>query len=445
VSLKVALRPGSGVRVGELTERMRGKLPDRLRGWLKDRWREEGVPADKLDTRAEGLRLSFEPGDLVNEVMSFGSPNAVEVQVSGPNFAANAGYAKALAEKFRSVPELRDVQIAQARDYPTLEVRVDREKTATAGLTVRDVGVGLIPATSSSRFVSPTYWQDPKNGQSYLIQVQVPPPRMATVTEIGLVPVRGPTGWSLNGNGHTFSAATAGGVSTGSVMLRDVAAIKETTSAESMDRHNMQRMISVTANVGTPDLGGAGRAVRRAIADAGPPPKGTKVDVRGQVESLDSIEDNLRIGLGIAVLAIFLLLTAYYQSIRLALVSVAAIPATLCGVGLALWLTGTTLNLLSFMAAIMAVGVAVANAILLVTFAERGRTLHGAAAEGGAARLRAVLMTSGAMVAGMLPMALGIGEGAEQTAALARAVVGGVLVSTAATLFALPTVFALVQ
>ncbi len=449
VILKVALRPGSGVRVGEFTERLRGTLPDRLRGWLKDRWREEGVPADRLDARAAGLRLSFEPGDLISEVMSFGAPNAVEVQVSGPNLAANAGYARALAEKFRSVRELRDVQIAQAQDYPTLEVRVDREQAATAGLTVRDVGVALIPATSSSRFVSPTYWQDPKNGQSYLVQVQVPPPRMSTVTEIGLVPVRGPAGIGPGGNGHPFPAGSSGGASAGGVLLRDVATIQETTSAETVDRHDMQRMISVAANVGTTDLGGASRAVRRAIAEVGPPPKGVRVAVRGQVQSLDSILNNLAVGLGIAVLAIVLLLTAYFQSVRLALVSVSAVPATLCGVGLALWLTGTTLNLLSFMGAIMAVGVAVANAILLVTFAERGRALHGAAAraaaEGGTARLRAVLMTSGAMVAGMLPMALGIGEGAEQTAALARAVVGGVLLSTAATLLALPTVFALVQ
>ena len=187
--------------------------------------------------------------------------------------------------------------------------------------------------------------------------------------------------------------------------------------------------------------------MRAALREAGDPPRGVTVDVRGQVETLDGIFANLSVGLVMAVVAVALMLTAYFQSFRLAAVSVAAVPATLCGVAVALMLTGTTLNLQSFMGAIMAVGVAVANAILLVTFAERSRLQHGdagrAALDGGVSRLRPILMTSGAMAAGMVPMALGLGEGGDQSAPLGRAVLGGVVLSTLATLAILPTVFAI--
>ncbi|MBY0515219.1 MAG: efflux RND transporter permease subunit, partial [Gemmataceae bacterium] len=230
---------------------------------------------------------------------------------------------------------------------------------------------------------------------------------------------------------------------------QDVADVRTTTTPAEIDRYNMRRYVSVTANVATPDMGRVRRDVLAAIADAGDPPKGTQVDVRGQLNTLHAVQTSLGRGLLFAVLAIFLLLTAYFQSVRLALVSVAALPATLAGVGLTLAATGTTLNLQSFMGAIMALGVSVANAILLVTFAERARLLHGgsvrAAVEGGRGRLRPVLMTSCAMIAGMVPMAVGFGAGGEQTAPLGRAVVGGLAASTLATLLVLPAVFALVQ
>jgi multidrug efflux pump subunit AcrB len=222
-----------------------------------------------------------------------------------------------------------------------------------------------------------------------------------------------------------------------------------TTTAEEIYRYNMRRTVSITANVSTQDLGKVRRAVQNAIEEAGEPPRGVHVDVRGQLNTLGLVQTSLGRGLLLAILAIALLLTAYFQSIRLALVSVAAVPATLCGVGLTLWATGTTLNLQSFMGAIMALGVSVANAILLVTFAERARLLHGgsmrAAVEGGRARLRPILMTSCAMIAGMLPMAVGLSAGGDQTAPLGRAVVGGLAASTLATLLILPAVFAVVQ
>jgi multidrug efflux pump subunit AcrB len=295
----------------------------------------------------------------------------------------------------------------------------------------------------------PIYWLDAGSGQAYIVQVQIPPPQVNSVTEIGIVPVRSSTPQIgtpyLNGHSNGMNGAASGG----SVYLRDVATIRETTVPEGIDRYNMRRMVSITANISTQDLGKVRKQVMQAIADTGDPPPRTNVDVRGQLETLRLVQTSLGRGLVFAVLSIFLLLTAYFQSLRLALVSVMAIPATLCGVGLTLALSGTTLNLQSFMGAIMALGVSVANAILLVTFAERSRLVHGgavrSAVEGGRSRLRPILMTSCAMIAGMLPMSLGFSAGGEQTAPLGRAVVGGLAASTIATLLILPAVFALVQ
>jgi multidrug efflux pump subunit AcrB len=453
--LKVSLREGSGLHVEEQKEKLRHTLDAGLKAWLAARWKDDGLPQEQIDARLPGLRLSFEPGDLVTEVMSFGSPTAVEVQISGPNMVANQEYAGKVRQRLAGIPDLRDVQVNPAQDYPTVDVHIDRARAATMGITSRGVGLALIPATASSRYMNPMYWRDPASGQPYIVQVQVPPPNISSVAEVGLVPVRGAyagTGMMLSGhaNGYgTGSTGTTGAAAAGTVYLRDVATIRETTVPEQIDRYNMRRQVSITANVATQDLGKVRKQVVRAVAEAGDPPRGVTVDVRGQLETLRLVQSSLTRGLLAAVLAIFLLLVAYYQSLRLAVVSVAAIPATLCGVGLVLAATGTTLNLQSFMGAIMALGVSVANAILLVTFAERARGLHGgsvrAAVEGGRSRLRPVLMTSCAMVAGMVPMAVGLSAGGDQTAPLGRAVVGGLAASTVATLLILPAVFAVVQ
>jgi multidrug efflux pump subunit AcrB len=433
--LKVALR--DGVSVVDIIARLREKLETHLQNWLSERWQEEGVPASAIESRKRTLRLSYEPGDLVSEVMSFGSPTPIEIQISSPRLAENLAHAKKILEKLRGLPALKDVQITQTQDYPTIDISIDREKAAFVSLSAQNVSNAMIPATASSRYMNPIYWRDPGSGQGYIVQVQIPPPRMLSTAEVGLVPVRG----------EFFQDEPTGGTS--AVLLRDIANIRETTTAGQIDRYNMRRMISITANIASPDLGQVGRDVRAAIKDAGDPPKGVNVDLRGQIETLDNIMRNLAIGLAMAIVTIALLLTAYFQSIRLALVAVAAVPATLAGIGVMLMLTQTTLNLQSFMGAIMAIGVAVANAILLVTFAERERLTLGdarlAATTAAKSRLRPILMTSAAMAAGMVPMALGIGEGGDQAAPLGRAVLGGVLSSTAATLLVLPAVFAVVM
>lgn len=439
--MKVALREGA-VKLEDEKEKLRDKLDTGLKEWLRTRWKEDGLADAEIEKRLPGLRLSFEPGDIVSEVMSFGAPTPVEIQVSSADMATNVRFATVLREKLRGVPELRDVQLNPAQDYPTVDFNIDRARAATMGLTARDIGMSLIPATASSRYISPIYWRDPK-GQAYIIQVQVPPPAVGGVNALANVPVG--TKPHANGNGTTDPPGT--------ILLRDALApsggILHTTTAEEVFRYNMRRAVSITANVSTQDLGTVRKKVLAAIAEAGAPPRGVQVDVRGQLNTLAVVQASLGRGLLLAVLAIALLLTAYFQSIRLALVSVASVPATLCGVGLMLWVTGTTLNLQSFMGAIMALGVSVANAILLVTFAERARQSHGdavrAAVESGRSRLRPVLMTSCAMIAGMLPMALGFSEGGDQTAPLGRAVVGGLAASTLATLLVLPAVFAVAQ
>jgi len=233
------------------------------------------------------------------------------------------------------------------------------------------------------------------------------------------------------------------------VLLRNLAKVTKGTTVGQYERYNMQRMITVTANIADADLGSVAKAVMKAIRELGAPPPKVNIALRGQVVPMEQMMDGLRTGLLLAVVVIFLLLAANFQSVKLSLIVVSTVPAVIAGVALILWLTGTTLNIQSFMGAIMAIGVAVANAILLVTFAERSRmggaASDAAAVDGAQSRLRPILMTSLAMIAGMMPMALGLGEGAQQTAPLGRAVVGGLAAATLATLLVLPSVFAIVQ
>jgi multidrug efflux pump subunit AcrB len=235
----------------------------------------------------------------------------------------------------------------------------------------------------------------------------------------------------------------------GQILLRDVAEIRSGTMPGQYDRYNMKRQVTLTANRAGVDLGTLSREISKAIERAGEPPKGAKIDIRGQVPPMNEMSSGLSVGLIVSILAVFLLLTANFQSIRLALVAVSTVPAVAAGVVLMLWITGTTLNIQSFIGAIMAIGVAMANAILLVTFAEtrrrEGERAVDAAVGGAGGRLRAILMTSCAMIAGMIPMALAFGEAGAQNAPLGRAVIGGLAAATLATLFVLPGVFALLQ
>jgi len=405
--LQVALRPDAPMDLPSLQESLRTKF------------RHEFPDA----------QFSFEPGDIVSRIMNFSAPTPVEVAVMGPDFGASRTFAARVRAELASISSLRDLQYGQTLDYPGIQVNVDRRMAGQLGLTVEQVGRSFAAATSSSRFVAPNYWADPRTGIAFQVQVEVPQSRMTTLEDLRVVPV------------------TAGG--TAKPLLGDVARIDNATIVGEYDRINGQRMVTLTANVSGEDLGRAARQVRSAIQRSGEPPRGTTVTVRGQLAAMDETFTNVTAGVIVAIVVIFLLLAAHFQSVRLAVVVISTVPAVLAGIAIVLWLTGTTLNVQSFMGAIMAIGVAVANAILLVTFAEqarrRGDSPAVTAIEAARARMRPVLMTSAAMVAGMAPMALALGEGAEATAPLGRAVIGGLAAATMATLLVLPFVYALLQ
>jgi multidrug efflux pump subunit AcrB len=405
--LQVALQPNVAMSSEEVHERLRTAFAERF----------------------PDAQFSFEPGDIVSRIMNFSAPTPVEVAVMGPDFAATRGFASKVRNELAQIPSLRDLQFGQSLDYPAIEVNVNRQMAGQLGVTLDDVGRSFAAATSSSRFVAPNYWADPRTGIAFQVQVQVPQPQMTTLEDLRVVPV------------------TSGG--TAKPLLGDVARIENATIVGEYDRINGQRMVTLTANISGEDLGRAAAQVNAAIQRAGAPPRGATVSVRGQVAAMGETFTNVSAGLAVAIVVIFLLLAADFQSLRLALVVVSTVPAVLAGVVVTLALTGTTLNVQSFMGAIMATGVAVANAILLVTFAEHARREGGSplhtAIEAARSRMRPVLMTSAAMIAGMIPMALAFGEGAEATAPLGRAVIGGLAAATIATLIVLPSVYSLVQ
>ncbi len=375
--------------------------------------------------------FTFESGDIVDQIMDFGSPTPIEVAIQGFNLSDDHAYAERVRAELAKISHLRDLHYAQPLEYPSLNVDIDRVRTGQLGLTVDQVARSVETATWSSRFVSRNFWQDPATGIGYQVQVEVPQNEMKSMDDLADIPLM---------DGGPSSHPNLG----------DVAHLSYGQVTGEFDRYDMQRMISLTANVQGEDLGRAADQVDEAIRRAGPPPRGVEVQIRGQVVPMRQTLHYLSIGLLFAVVAIYLMLAANFQSLRLAFVAVSTTPAVICGVVLMLLFTGTTLNLQSFMGAIMALGVSVANSILLVTFAEAHRrssddTSTDAAVFGGSTRLRPILMTSIAMIVGMIPMALALSEGGNQAAPLGRAVIGGLAASTIATLFILPAIFSAAQ
>jgi multidrug efflux pump subunit AcrB len=405
--LRVALNPDSGIRADQFEERLRKVLPDKF----------------------PGCQFSFEGADIVTQIMNFGAPTPVEINVGGPDLGVDRAFAAKLRTEVAKIPALRDLQYDEPLDYPSININVDRERAGQLGVTTAGVGRSFLAATSSSRFAVPNYWADPKSGVAYQVQVQVPQSDVTSVQDVEHIPV-------------TLGAASH-------PLVGDVAQVGYGTVVGEYHRLNGQRMVTLTANVSGEDLGRISSELDSAIQRAGELPRGVKVTVRGQIGPMKQTLTNLGVGLLLAVLVIYLLLAATFQSLKLAFVVLSTVPAVICGVLFMLLLTGTSLNIQSFMGAIMAIGVAVANAILLVTFAEEyrraGNPAIDAALHGAKTRMRPILMTSMAMIAGMVPMALALGEGSQQTAPLGRAVIGGLLFATAATLLILPLVFSLVQ
>jgi len=401
--LNVALRPEARIDVNAFEERLRQILLPKF----------------------PGCSFSFEPGDLVGQIMNFAAPTPVEVAVIGPDLSASRGYADRLRNEMIKIGILRDLNYELPLDYPSVDVNVDRKLAGQLGVATSQVARSLSEATYSSRFTTPNYWADPKTGIAYQLQVQYPQPSITSVQDVQNIPVMpGPSQHPLIG---------------------DLATVGTGTVVGEYDRRNGFRMLTLSANVAGEDLSGVAKSIDAAIRRAGAPPTGTSAQLRGQIPTMRDTLNNLGVGLLLAVLAIFLLLAANYESLRLSFVVLTTAPATVCGVILMLLITHTTLNIESYMGAIMAVGVGTANAILLVTFADQRRRGGGTAIESGIRgakeRMRPILMTSLAMIAGMIPMALAT----EVTAPLGKAVIGGLVGATVSNLTVLPFVFSIVQ
>ncbi len=408
--LRISLKHGSGISTEAMKETLRAELAKRF----------------------PDVRCSFEPGDIISEVMSFGSPTPIEIAARGSSLDDNRAFILKIKAELEKLPFLRDLQIAQSLDYPTVNVQIDREKAGLSGTTAAQISRSVVAGTSSTRFLVPNYWPDPKTGIGYQVQLEIPQPVMRTSNDLGMIPVN-----------HSGDRA---------LLLRDVADITPGKMPGQFDRYNMKREITLTANIVGRDLGRASQeilAVLNRLEKSGEKPASVTTELRGQIPPMRQMLSGLGIGLLLAVVVIFLMLTANFQSLRLSLATVSTAPAVIAGVVIALYSTGQTINIQSFIGAIMAIGVAMANAILLVTFAEQrrhaGDTGREAAIHGATSRLRPILMTSLAMTAGMFPMALGWGESGPQSAPLGRAVIGGLIAATVATLFVLPAVFALLM
>ncbi|HSC36994.1 MAG TPA: efflux RND transporter permease subunit, partial [Chitinophagaceae bacterium] len=368
--------------------------------------------------------ISFEPGDLAEQVLNLGSTNPVEIIVVNRNLQQGRQTAETLVKQLSAISCLRDVQIATPLNYPAIKLNVDRLKAGQLGITADQVARATTVATSSSRFTAPSYWLDNTTGTAYQVQVQYPEYRVNSTAQLENIPVS-------SGVGNTH-------------YLNEVASWSRMTVPGEYDRLNQQRYISITANVYRQDLGTVFNKVRAVINAMGSPKGGSKILLRGQPELLQATLGSLQFGLLVAIVVIFLLMAVFFQSFRVALTVLSIIPAVVTGSLLLLIITGQTLNIQSYMGAIMAIGVAIANAVLYITYAEqlrRNGEMAGAYLAAAASRLRPILMTGMAMIAGMLPMALGLGEGGDQVAPLGMAVIGGMVFSMIGVLFFLPGIY----
>jgi multidrug efflux pump subunit AcrB len=374
------------------------------------------------------IKISFEPIELTEKIMAQGASTPIEVRVAGKNMADIKSYATKLVGKLESIPFLRDVQIAQPLNFPTVDITVDRNKLALMGLSIDNVSKSITDVTSSSRYTNKNLWLDEKAAYTYQTQIQVPEYIMNSVDQlesVSLVP------------GQMRP------------VLSDVATIRIDTLPGEYDRSGPRRFVTVSANIYKKDLGSATTAVQKTIDEMGAPPIGLVAEIKGMSSLLTETLDSLQSGLLAAIVVILLLLAANYQSFGLSISVLATVPAVLLGAMLLLLATGATLNLQSYMGLIMAVGVSVANAILIVTNAEKLRLEYKdpfkAAIVAASVRMRPILMTSLAMIAGMIPMASGLGEAGDQSAPLGRAVIGGLAASTFAALFIVPLVYGWIQ
>jgi CzcA family heavy metal efflux pump len=386
---------------------------------------------EKLPAQFPGLSFAFLPADIVNQILNFGAPAPIDVEIRGANLAGNFAHANKLLAKIRRIPGVADARIQQSSRSPSFNVDVDRTRAQYVGLTERDVANSMVVNLAGSSQVAPTYYLDPKNGVSYWIVMQTPQYQLDSLSSLEALPM------------------TAPGVPN-PVILGGIADITRTTSNAVVSQYDIQSLVQIYATPQGRDLGAVAADIRQVINEtAGELPKGSTVALVGQVQTMEASFSGLLFGLLGAVVLIYLLIVVNFQSWSDPFVIITALPAALAGIVWMLFTTQTTLSVPALTGAIMCMGVATANSVLVISFArERYAQLgdpRAAALEAGFVRIRPVMMTALAMIIGMLPMALGLGEGGEQNAPLGRAVIGGLVFATVATLMFVPVVFSMVH
>jgi multidrug efflux pump subunit AcrB len=376
------------------------------------------------------VQVYFQAADIVSQVLNFGLSAPIDAQVSGLKIDEIYGVARRLEQSMRAIPGLTDVRIPQLLDYPTVRVNVDRVKALQMGMDQRTIASDLLTSLATNTLLAPNWWLDPRSGVSYSVLEQVPQHLIDSVQALANTPLSPPS---------------IDGAASSPQLLSNVAAIHQEVEPAVVNHYDVQRVIDVDSGVEGRDLGTAAAAVQHAIAQLGALPLGMRITVRGQSQAMNESFSSLELGLILAIILVYLLMVANFQSWMEPLVIMMAVPGVLAGVLWMLSLTATSINVESLMGAIMAVGVGVANGNLVIIFAnelrEQGYSPAAAAIEAARTRLRPVLMTALAMILGMLPMALALGEGGEQNAPLGRAVIGGLLVATLMTLYVVPAVY----
>jgi multidrug efflux pump subunit AcrB len=376
-----------------------------------------------------GSEFSFLPADIVSQILNFGAPAPIDVVVAGPNKEANEAYATELVRGIRKIAGTADARIEQSSRYPQLAVDIDRTRASQIGITERDVTNSVVVSLASSFQLAPAFWIDPKNGASYPIVAQTPQYQLDSLSKLSNLPITG-TG------------------SNGPQVLGALGTIRRTASDAIVSHYAIAPAVDIYSTIQGRDLGAVAADVQELInATAKDRPKGATVTLRGQVETMNTAFDGLSFGLAEAIVLIYLLIVVNFQSWADPFVVVSALSAALAGIVWMLFATDTTLSVPALTGAIMCMGVATANSVLVISFAREELSLTGdavkAALEAGVTRFRPVLMTALAMIIGMAPMALGLGQGGEQNAPLGRAVIGGLLFATCATLFFVPVAFSL--
>jgi CzcA family heavy metal efflux pump len=386
---------------------------------------------EELPTAFAGTTFSFLPADITSQILNFGAPAPIDIQIAGNDGAGNDAYAKAILTRIRKIPGVADARIQQSSSYPQLNVDIDRSRISQLGLTERDVTNSLASSLAGTGQTAPVYYLNPQNGVSYAVVAQTPERQIASIDDLSNVPVTGANGGS---------AQVLGGLGT----------ISRGSSPAVVSHYNIAPAIDIYATPNGRDLGAVAGDINHVLKQMkASAPKGTTVTLRGQYATMKTAFSGLAFGLIGAIVLIYLLIVVNFQSWLDPFVIITALPGAIAGIIWTLFMTGTTLSVPALTGAIMCMGVATANSILVVSFAREKLAEHGegarAALEAGMTRFRPVLMTALAMIIGMLPMAMGFGEGGEQNAPLGRAVIGGLVVATFATLMFVPVIFSLVH